>query len=76
MERYALEWLEKQLKKTKISIDQAKSRPGVKAEELDNLRRKIDTLHYLLHLVARDAWKKEETKCHRNRRAYEQTLKG
>ena len=47
----ALRLLFKQLKDSKLSLDRAEVRPGVKQEELDNLRRKIETLDWMIPLV-------------------------
>lgn len=54
MRKLALEWLYRELKKTKIALGHAESRPGVKREELDNLQRKIDVLDYLTTLVNKE----------------------
>jgi hypothetical protein len=50
----ALEWLYRELKKAKIALGHAESRPGVTREELDNLQRKIDVLDYLTTLVNKE----------------------
>lgn len=52
--KLALEWLYRELKKTKIALGHAESRPGVTCEELGNLHWKIDVLDYLTYLVIRE----------------------
>lgn len=49
----ANEYLCKQLKKTCISLDRAKVKPGVGAE-VDNLQNRMEVLRYLSELVARE----------------------
>ena len=55
----ALEWLYRELKKAKIALGHAESRPGVTREELDNLQRKIDVLDYLTTLVNKEPVEEE-----------------
>ena len=43
----ALEFLYKELKKAKIAYGQAESRPGVTAEELENIQKKIRAIDWL-----------------------------
>lgn len=57
--KLALEWLYGELRKTKIAFGQAESRHGVKQEELDNLKRKIDVLDYLTTLVNKEPVEEE-----------------
>lgn len=47
----ALEYLYSELKKAKIALGRAESRPGVTAEELENIQRKILVFDYLTPLV-------------------------
>ena len=51
MRQKALEWLYKELKKTKIALGHAVTRPGVTDEELNNLANKITTLDWLIGAV-------------------------
>ena len=44
----------RELKKAKIALGNAESRPGVAREELDNLQRKIDVLDYMTVLVNKE----------------------
>lgn len=57
--KLALEWLYGELRKTKIAFGQAESRHGVKQEELDNLKRKINVLDYLTTLVNKEPVEEE-----------------
>lgn len=59
MRQLALEWLYRELKKAKIALGHAESRPGVAREELDNLQRKIDVLDYLTYLVIKEPVEEE-----------------
>lgn len=52
--KLALEWLYRELRKAKIALGHAESRPGVTREELDNLQRKIDVLDYMTTLVNKE----------------------
>jgi hypothetical protein len=54
MREKALEWLYKELKRTRISIGQAEQRKGVKQEELAALNGKVDVLEYLCGLVTKE----------------------
>lgn len=47
----ALEWLYRELKRAKIALGYAESRPGVTREELDNLQRKIAVIDWMIPLV-------------------------
>lgn len=47
----ALEYLYRELRKAKIALGQAETRPGVTHQELKNLRNKIEVLDYLTPLV-------------------------
>lgn len=51
MRKTALEWLYRELRKAKIALGHAESRPGVAREELDNLQRKIDVVDWVIPLV-------------------------
>ena len=55
----ALDWLYRELRKAKIALGHAESRPGVTREELDNLQRKIDVLDYLTYLVIKEPVEEE-----------------
>lgn len=59
MRDIAQKWLYGELRKTKIAFGQAESRHGVKQEELDNLKRKIDVLDYLTTLVNKEPVEEE-----------------
>lgn len=59
MRDIAQKWLYGELRKTKIVFGQAESRHGVKQEELDNLKRKIDVLDYLTTLVNKEPVEEE-----------------
>lgn len=59
MRKTALEWLYRELRKAKIALGHAESRPGVTREELDNLQRKIDVLDYLTTLVNKEPVEEE-----------------
>lgn len=50
----AIDWLNKELKKTNTSIQNAESKPNVNPEELKNLREKETMFLYLIGLVERD----------------------
>jgi hypothetical protein len=54
MREIALEWLYKELKKTRVTIGHAEGKPNVKQRELDDLRGKIDLLEYLCGLVTKE----------------------
>ena len=56
----ALEWLYKQLKDTRIALGHAEDRPGVKQEELDNLRGRIELIEWLTGVVLAYEQPKEE----------------
>lgn len=47
----ALKFLYGEKRKAKQSLGQAETRPGVKQEELDNLRHRIEVLEWLEPLV-------------------------
>ena len=57
--KMALNWLYRELKRAKIALGHAETRPGVKREELDNLQRKIDVLDYLTTLVNKEPVEEE-----------------
>ena len=59
MRQLALDWLYRELKKAKIALGHAETRPGVTQEELDNLQRKIDVLDYLTTLVNKEPVEEE-----------------
>lgn len=50
----AIDWLNKELKKTNTSIQNAESKPNVCQDELSNLREKASILNYLISLAQRD----------------------
>jgi len=54
MREKALEWLYKELKKTRVALGHAEGKTGVKQRELDDLRGKIDLLEYLCGLVTKE----------------------
>ena len=56
----ALRLLFKQLKDSKLSLDRAEVRPGVKQEELDNLHRKIETIDWMIPLVIKEEEEERE----------------
>lgn len=49
----ALKWLFNELRKAKIALDRAETRPGVTQTELDNLQSKIDTIDWIIPLVVK-----------------------
>lgn len=51
--RKALEWVEKQIKKTRQALGRAEYKPGVKPEELENLRGKLELLEWISGAVLR-----------------------
>lgn len=51
--RKALEWVEKQIKETRQALGRAEYRPGVKPEELENLRGKLELLEWISGAVLR-----------------------
>lgn len=51
MRKIALEWLYRELKRAKIALGHAESRPGVTREELDNLEQKIAAIDWMIPLV-------------------------
>lgn len=59
MRKLALEWLYRELRKAKIALGHAESRPGVAWDELENLQRKIDVLDYLTTLVIKEPVEEE-----------------
>ena len=54
MRQYAINWIEREEKKTQIAFAHAERRAGVKAEELENLRSKMELLGYFGELVRGD----------------------
>lgn len=50
----ALRFLYRELKSAKIALGRAESRPGVTAEELANLERKIAAIDWILPLVIKE----------------------
>lgn len=50
----ALEYLYRELRKTKIALGQAETRSGVTSQELENLQNKIDVLDWLTTLVNKE----------------------
>ena len=49
----ALEWVERQIKKTRQALGNAERRAGVTNDELENLQRTIDVLEYISGEVLR-----------------------
>lgn len=49
----ALEWVERQIKKTRQALGNAERRAGVTNKELENLQRTIDVLEYISGEVLR-----------------------
>lgn len=47
----ALKFIYAEKRKAKIALGQAETRPGVKQDELDNLRQRIEVLEWLEPLV-------------------------
>lgn len=47
----ALEWVEKQIRKTRISIGHAESKPNVSAREVADLYEKLEILEYISQVV-------------------------
>lgn len=54
MRDQALEWLYLELKHAKINLNHAERRRGVTEGELDAIRRKIETLDYLIGLTLKE----------------------
>lgn len=54
MSEIALKWLYKELKKARVALSYAECKEGVKQQELDDLRGKIDLLEYLASLVTKE----------------------
>lgn len=53
----ALEWIEKQIRQTRQALGRAEYKPGVKPEELENLRGKIELLEFISGAVLKaDGW--------------------
>lgn len=50
----ALQYLYRELKKAKIALGQAETRPGVTSQELENLQNKIDMFDWLTVLVNKE----------------------
>ena len=51
MREKALEWVEKQIRKTRISIGHAEQKPNVPRAEIDQLYRKLEILEWISQLV-------------------------
>lgn len=49
----AFEWIEKQIRQTRQALGRAEYKPRVKAEELENLRGKIEVLEFISGAVLR-----------------------
>lgn len=47
----ALEWVEKQIRKTRISIGQAEKKPNVSADEVSGLYERLEVLEWISQLV-------------------------
>lgn len=50
----ALDYLYREMKKAKISLGQAETRPGVTSQELENLQNKVDVFDWLTTLVNKE----------------------
>lgn len=50
----ALKYLYKQLKKARITLAFAESKPGTTQKELDNIQRKIDVLEWLIQVALKE----------------------
>lgn len=50
----ALDYLYRDLKKTRIALANAERKPGVKREELDDLTHKADVIEWLTALVLKE----------------------
>lgn len=48
----ALDYISRETRKAKCSLEQAERRSGVKAEELSNLHDKIEKLEWIRHIVS------------------------
>lgn len=51
MNQKALQWVEKQIRKTRISIGHAESKPNVSAREVADLYEKLEILEYISQVV-------------------------
>ena len=56
MQQAVLEWLYRLQKQTKVALGHAETRPGVTAEELYNLNKKLDIVDWLIQA----AWNVKE----------------
>lgn len=54
MRQKALDWLYRELKRTRVAFGHAEWKPNVNHQELDELRGKIDILEYLCGLVIKE----------------------
>lgn len=54
MRQKAIDWLYKELKRTRLAFGYAEWKPNVNHQELDDLRGKIDLLEYLCGLVIKE----------------------
>lgn len=54
MRNAALKFIYTEKRKAKQSLGQAENRPGVKQEELDNLRQRIEVLEWLEPIVLKE----------------------
>lgn len=50
----ALSYLYKKLKKARIALTFAESKPGTTQKELDNIQRKIDVLEWIIPVVLKE----------------------
>lgn len=51
----ALEWIERQIRQARQALGRAEYKTGVKPEELENLRAKIELLEFISGAVLKDA---------------------
>ena len=51
----ALEWIERQIRQTRQALGRAEYKPGVKSEELENLRAKIELLEFISGALLRSS---------------------
>ena len=51
MRERAFKWVEKQIRKTRISIGHAEQKPNISHDEVDNLYTTLETLEWISQLV-------------------------
>jgi hypothetical protein len=56
MKEQALEWLQKQLKKKRIALDKAESKPNTPQVELDNIQSAIDSIEWIIAEIMKGDW--------------------